>query len=116
MKTYKLVWSPEGKEIARVQAETVGKAMLKTPHPWRKYLGEVYAEEIPNMKQVSSDEWATHCAKLKCFGSEADAGESLIHKLILGYDKNGNIISGMIVGKVDYQTDPPTYWIDSTPQ
>jgi hypothetical protein len=46
MKTYKLVWSPEGKEIARVQAKSIKDAKRQTPMPWRQYLGEVYAEEI----------------------------------------------------------------------
>lgn len=112
MKTFKLVWSPEGKEIARVQAKTIQQAKKKTPQPWKKYLGEVYAEEIPTMRQVTADEWASHCASFKCFGSEM--GENtLIHKLILGYDKNDNIISGGIVGKVDYSTEPQTYWINN---
>lgn len=46
MKTWRLVWSPEGREIARVQALTARAAIRKAPKPYRKYLGEIYAEEI----------------------------------------------------------------------
>lgn len=45
MKTYKLVWSPSGQAIATVQARTLREARRKAPMPWRKYLGEIYAEQ-----------------------------------------------------------------------
>lgn len=42
--TYKLFWSPEGKCIATVQARDMKAAIRKAPQPYRKYLGEIYAE------------------------------------------------------------------------
>ncbi len=42
--TYKLFWSPEGKCIATVQAKDASAAKRKAPMPYRKYLGEIYAE------------------------------------------------------------------------
>lgn len=46
LKTYRLVWSPEGKTIAIVRAMNEKQAVHKTPAPWKQYLGEVYAERI----------------------------------------------------------------------
>lgn len=46
MKTFKLVWSPEGRIIAIVQAKTPRQAKLKAPKPYKRYLGEIYVEEI----------------------------------------------------------------------
>ena len=46
MNTYRLIWSPEGREIAIVQARTARAAIRKAPQPYRKYLGEIYAELI----------------------------------------------------------------------
>lgn len=40
---YDLYWSPEGRKIATVQAETAKAAIRKAPKPYRKYLGEIYA-------------------------------------------------------------------------
>lgn len=45
MKSFKLFWSPEGKHIATVSAKTARAAIRKTPQPYRRYLGEIYAEE-----------------------------------------------------------------------
>lgn len=45
-KRYKLFWSPEGRPIATVLADTPSEAVGKAPLPYRKYLGEIYAEEI----------------------------------------------------------------------
>ncbi len=45
MKRWKLFWSPEGKQITTVTALTARKAIRKAPQPYRKYLGEIYAEE-----------------------------------------------------------------------
>lgn len=46
MKVYKLVWSPTGQTIAtNVRASTMKAAKRKAPAPYRKYLGEIYAEE-----------------------------------------------------------------------
>jgi len=46
MKTYRLVWSPTGQEIAVVQAKTKRAAVRKAPKPYSKYKGEIYAVEI----------------------------------------------------------------------
>lgn len=46
MNTYDLYWSPEGKRIATVQAKTTSAAKRKAPYPYRKYLGEIYAEQV----------------------------------------------------------------------
>ena len=46
MKTWNLYWAPEGKLIATVQARTAGAAKRKAPQPYRKYLGEIRAEEV----------------------------------------------------------------------
>lgn len=46
MKTWKLIWSPEGKTIATVTARTARAAIRKAPKPYRRYLGEIYAEQV----------------------------------------------------------------------
>lgn len=46
LKTFKLYWSPEGRCIATVTAKDASEAKKKAPKPYRKYLGEVYAEEL----------------------------------------------------------------------
>lgn len=46
MRKYRLVWSPEGREIARVEAISKRAAIRKAPQPYRCYLGEIYAEEV----------------------------------------------------------------------
>lgn len=43
---WRLVWSPEGREIARVSAPSARAAIRKAPFPYRKFKGEIYAEEI----------------------------------------------------------------------
>ena len=45
MKRWRVVWSPEGRPIATVEAKTEQQAIRKAPMPYRKYLGELYAEE-----------------------------------------------------------------------
>jgi hypothetical protein len=47
---YTLYWSPEGRPIARgVEAQNARAAIRKAPKPYRKYLGEIWAEcENPN--------------------------------------------------------------------
>lgn len=45
MKTFVLYWSPEGRPIAEVQAETPRDAIRKAPKPYSKFKGEIYAEE-----------------------------------------------------------------------
>lgn len=41
MKTWILIWSPEGRKIATVQALTARSAARKAPYPYRRYLGEI---------------------------------------------------------------------------
>ena len=45
MKTWTLFWAPEGRPIAVVQAKTARAARRKAPMPYRRYLGEIWAEE-----------------------------------------------------------------------
>ena len=42
--TWRLYWSPEGRCIATVQAMTRRSAVRKAPMPYRRFLGELYAE------------------------------------------------------------------------
>lgn len=44
MTVYHLFWSPEGKYIATVEARTMRAAIRKAPMPYRRFLGEIYAE------------------------------------------------------------------------
>ncbi len=46
MNTYKLFWSPTGQCIGKVQARTARAAIRKAPMPYRRYLGEIYAEIV----------------------------------------------------------------------
>jgi len=43
-KTWALYWSPEGRKIAVVTAESSTAAKRQAPQPFRKYLGEMYAQ------------------------------------------------------------------------
>jgi hypothetical protein len=45
VKTFTLYWAPEGRRIATVQARDERAAKRKTPQPYRKYLGEIYARD-----------------------------------------------------------------------
>lgn len=55
MPTFKLFWSPEGRQIATVEAKTMRAAIRKAPQPFRKFLGEIYAvEEKP---EPTLDNW-----------------------------------------------------------
>ena len=44
LNTYILVWSPEGRPIAEVDAKDAKTAKKSTPAPYNKYLGEVSVE------------------------------------------------------------------------
>lgn len=44
-KTFHVYWSPEGKCIATVKAFDAKSARRMAPMPYRKFLGEIYAEE-----------------------------------------------------------------------
>ncbi len=46
MNNYRLIWSPEGKTIAVVNAKDASAARKKAPKPYRKYLGEIGVELI----------------------------------------------------------------------
>ena len=46
LRSWVLYWSPEGRPIATVQARNKYQAIRKAPQPYRKYLGEIYAEVI----------------------------------------------------------------------
>ena len=45
-KVYELRWGPTGQRIGTVTASTMRAAIRKAPYPYRKYLGEIGAEEI----------------------------------------------------------------------
>ena len=45
MTTYFLIWSPEGRAIAKVEAQSAMAAKRKTPAPYCKYRGEIYVVE-----------------------------------------------------------------------
>lgn len=47
-----LTWSPEGKPIGNVRADTAQEAIRMAPQPYRKYLGEIYAEEVPQLLDI----------------------------------------------------------------
>lgn len=46
MNTYQLIWAPEGRTIATVQATTMTAARRKAPNPYRKYRGEIDVVEV----------------------------------------------------------------------
>jgi len=46
MSTWKVFWSPEGRQIATVVARTAKAAKRKAPLPYRKYQGEIYVELV----------------------------------------------------------------------
>lgn len=43
---FELIWAPEGKPIGRVFALSTSAAIRKAPQPYRKYLGEIRAEQV----------------------------------------------------------------------
>jgi hypothetical protein len=44
LKTFNIVWSPEGRTIATVEARDAASAKKQTPAPYKRYMGEVYVE------------------------------------------------------------------------
>lgn len=46
MAKYRLIWSPEGKTIAIVEASDAKAAKKLTPAPYSKYLGEVAVNRV----------------------------------------------------------------------
>jgi hypothetical protein len=49
--TFDLYWSPEGRKIATVVAIDPPAAVRMAPLPYRKFLGEIYAVAVPEVKQ-----------------------------------------------------------------
>lgn len=43
---WRVYWAPEGRCIATVAARDAKAAIRKAPYPYRKYLGELYAEQV----------------------------------------------------------------------
>ena len=43
---WRVYWAPEGRCIATVWARTAKAAIRKAPQSYRRYLGEMYAEEV----------------------------------------------------------------------
>jgi len=57
-----LVWSPEGRIIARVEAVSAKAAVRKTPLPFRRFKGEVYARRVnepPTTPALTFENWRT---------------------------------------------------------
>lgn len=46
MKTFRLIWGPTAECIGIVEARDVCAAIRKAPLPWRRFLGEIRAEEV----------------------------------------------------------------------
>lgn len=46
MKTFRLIWGPTAECIGEVSAHTACAAVRKAPMPWRRFLGEIRAEEV----------------------------------------------------------------------
>lgn len=44
VQTWDLYWAPTGQCIATVRATTARQAVQKAPQPYRRYLGEIWAE------------------------------------------------------------------------
>jgi hypothetical protein len=46
LRKFKIVWSPEGRTIATVDARDEKSAKSQAPAPYKRYMGEVYVEEV----------------------------------------------------------------------
>ena len=80
MKKWDLYWSPEGRKIATVEAQTARQAIRKAPQPYRKYLGEITAELQTNAYKavitLKSEGWmlgGTREYESSAFESRSDA-------------------------------------------
>lgn len=58
MQKWNLFWSPEGRQIATVEATSSRAAKRKAPQPYRQYLGEMYA--VPIESQIGEDMTPLH--------------------------------------------------------
>jgi len=56
MRQWILVWAPEGRIIAHVQARTSAEARLQAPLPYRRYLGEVYAMDARVERSLGTED------------------------------------------------------------
>ena len=52
-----IIWSPEGRAIAKVEAKDAAAAKRLTPAPYRKHLGEVYVIEDVCTCKGNRDLW-----------------------------------------------------------
>lgn len=52
LETYYLYWAPEGRCIAKVRAASREAAIRKTPKPYSKYKGEVYAQTETERQRI----------------------------------------------------------------
>lgn len=48
-----LFWSPSGKRLTSVRARTEQEAIRKTPAPWSRYRGEVYAQQCDGAQRCT---------------------------------------------------------------
>lgn len=51
VKYYRLVWAPEGKPIAEVEARNVKRARRMAPLPYRRYLGEIAVIQLDGVSR-----------------------------------------------------------------
>lgn len=49
MRSWKLIWAPEGRPLGVVRARTPHAARRKAGKPYTKYLGEIGVEEVPDV-------------------------------------------------------------------
>ena len=52
MQTYILFWSPEGRPIGYCEADNAKSALKRTPKPYRRYMGEVYAQTLEEYERT----------------------------------------------------------------
>ncbi len=67
MKTYDLVWTPEGRKIATVEALTARAAIKKAPMPYRRYLGEICAVEVTRDRRGKGEKMQARWSNSECF-------------------------------------------------
>lgn len=60
---WRLVWAPEGREIARVRASTRKLAKSRAPMPYRTYRGEILAEVVEMIDPLKP---YNHEIRMKC--------------------------------------------------
>jgi hypothetical protein len=55
MKTFDVVWAPEGRIVRTVEAKDSARAKRLAPQPYRKFLGEVYVLEVVRLDPCTVD-------------------------------------------------------------